>query len=205
MNEYQELIDTFNEKGFDANFFEDSGAARDYVMELIAGAGTVGIGGSQTLKDTGIFDAIAQSGKTLYASALERQKENPDMADMMQKATFADCYVTSSNAITKEGDFINIDATGNRVAPMFFGPKHTIIVCGINKITDNAHKAIARIKQEAVPKNAQRLGLATPCAVKGKCENCNSPQRICRIVVRIQYPTRVTNIHLVLINEELGY
>jgi len=88
---------------------------------------------------------------------------------------------------------------------MFFGPKKVVVVCGVNKIVDGPHPAIARIKNTASPKNTVRLGLDTPCAKTGKCQECDSPQRICNVVVRIQYPPKPIDIHIVLINEELGF
>ncbi len=205
MKDYQSLIGLLNKKRFKSSFFEDSESAKAHVMELIRDCDTIGFGGSMTLNETGIFDAVINSGKQVYATVLEKQKANPDIPETWKNATFSDCFITSTNALTTQGDLVNIDANGNRVGPMFFGPKSVIVVCGVNKIVEDPMQAVARIQSTAAPKNTVRLGLATPCAVTGKCEDCSSPQRICNVVVRIQYPPRPIDIHIVLINEELGY
>ncbi len=113
--------------------------------------------------------------------------------------------MSSSNSVTLQGDLINIDAIGNRVAGMFFGPKKVVVVAGRNKISTNPHTAVLRIKNTASPQNTKRLGLDTPCAKTGKCEECNSPQRICNVVVRIQYPTWGKEMHVILVDEDLGF
>lgn len=205
MGQYDELIALLNHKGFHARFFEDAASAKDEVLKLLSGVKSVGIGGSMTLNETGIFDAVINSGKTIYSHALERQKENPDVKSVWRGALLADAYLTSTNALTQQGDLINIDGNGNRAAAMFFGPDKVIVVCGVNKITKGPHDAIARIKKDACPKNAQRLGLETPCALKGKCEECSMEQRMCNVTVRIQYPPKDKEIHILLINENLGY
>lgn len=204
MGEHQELIDLLNKKGFHASYFEDSASAKDYVMKLIADGESVGTGGSQTLHETGILDALVESGKTLHSPSVEMRKENPDMVGVSRKAIFADYFLTSTNALTRQGDLVNIDGNGNRVASMFFGPKNTIVVCGVNKITDNPHTAIKRIKTEAAPANAKRLWADVPCAEDKPCDGCGPGQTMCRVTVRIQYPPQNINIHIVLINEKLG-
>ncbi len=205
MDQYNELIDLLNQKGFHAAFFEDILSAKEEVLKLLSGAQSVGIGGSMTLNETGIFEAVVNSGKNVYSQVLERQKENPDIKTVWKNAMAADVYLTSTNALTQQGDLINIDGNGNRVAAMFFGPDQVIVVCGINKITKGPHDAIARIKKVACPKNARRLNLDTPCAVTDKCEECSSPQRMCNVTVRMQYPPMDKDIHILLINENLGY
>ena len=205
MNDYQELVSLLNRKGFHAEFCDNSADAKARVMELLSDAQSIGIGGSVTLKETGIFDEVVNSGVTVYSQVLELQKENPDCKAVWREAMGADIYLSSTNALTMQGDLINIDGNGNRVAAMFFGPDKVIVVCGINKVTKGAHDAIARIKREACPLNARRLNLETPCAVEGVCRDCECPQRMCNVTVRIQYPPRGKQIHILLVNEKLGY
>lgn len=205
MNEYQELIDTLNNKRFLAEFLSDIDSAKKRVMELITDARSIGIGGSQTINNSGLLDEIVASGKTVYCSALEQKKEKPDKEAAWKNAMSADVYLTSTNALTREGDLINIDGNGNRVAAMFFGPETVIVLCGINKVVNGPHDAIARIKKTACPQNARRLHLPTPCAVEGVCRDCDIPERICNITVRIQYPPRGKKIHILLVNESLGF
>ncbi|MEA5004287.1 MAG: lactate utilization protein, partial [Christensenella sp.] len=132
MSQYDELIGLLNKKGFHAAFFEDAASAKEEVLKLLSRAQSVGIGGSMTLNETGIFDAVTGSGKEIYSQVLERQKENPDVKTVWQNAMTADAYLTSTNALTQQGDLINIDGNGNRVAAMFFGPEQVIVVCGVN-------------------------------------------------------------------------
>lgn len=205
MNEYQELIDLLNQKRYHAEFFETVDSVKERVMELLADARSVGIGGSQTIKDCGLFDEVVASGKTVYSQTLEREKDDPDYMAVWRQAMIADAYLTSTNALTREGDLINIDGNGNRVAAMFFGPDKVIVVCGINKISKGPHDAIARIKKVACPKNASRLGLLTPCATQGVCKDCDIPERMCKVTVRIQYPPKGKAIHILLVNENLGF
>lgn len=205
MNEYQELIDLLNQKRYHAEFFEDVISAKKRVMELIEDAQSIGIGGSQTVKDSGLFEEVVATGKTVYSQTLERLKEKPDNMAVWRKAMGADVYLTSTNALTREGDLINIDGNGNRVAAMFFGPDRVIVICGINKITKGPHDAIARIKRDACPKNASRLGLSTPCATEGICRDCDLLERMCKVTVRVQYPPKGKDIHILLVNEELGF
>ncbi|MEA4852923.1 MAG: lactate utilization protein [Christensenella sp.] len=205
MEEYGELISLLNKKGFFAEQMETSTDAKKRVMALLSDASTVGIGGSMTLKETGIFDEVTSSGKTIYSQVLELQKENPDCKAVWRNAMVADAYLCSTNALTLQGDLINIDGNGNRVAAMFFGPDQVIIVCGINKIVKGPHEAIGRIKKEACPPNARRLGRKTPCALTGNCGECEGPQRMCNVTVRIQYPPKGKQIHILLVDEKLGY
>lgn len=205
MGNYSELIEKLNQKGFHASYFEDVDSARDYVLSLTEDAQTIGMGGSMTLQESGIFDAIATSGKTVYSGELEKRKEHPDLTGAYRNGLFSDCYLTSTNALTLQGDLINIDGRGNRVAAMFFGPGRVIVVCGTNKITMGPHDAIKRIKNIATPKNVRRLGLHAPCGETDKCSECKHPDRICRVTVRMQYPPKDMDIHIVLIDKELGY
>lgn len=204
MSEISELIDLLNKKGFSASFYQNGEQALKAALEFTADCDTVGVGGSQTLVQLNIPDMLLNEGKTVYSMALEKQKEDPD-PDIYKKAMFADCYLTSTNALTKEGDLINIDGTGNRVAAMIFGPKKVGVFCGINKITEDPMTAVIRIKEFACPPNARRLGLNLPCALTDKCTDCKSLERMCNVVTRIQYPPHKTPIHIFLIGESLGY
>jgi hypothetical protein len=116
----------------------------------------------------------------------------------------AEYYITSSNAVTKDGKLVNMDGFGNRVAAISCGPKQVLIVVGTNKIVNDVDEGIERIKEIAAPLNAKRLNKNTPCVESGICEDCDSPERICRVIsiVTRPYENRVT---IYLIDEELGY
>lgn len=203
MNDIEKTIEALNRKGFRAVIAKDAKEALDYVLSAIGKGETVGVGGSVTLQEMGIVDALINRGNTVYWHWLAKKNGwNDD--ETRQRAMAADVYLSSTNAVTSAGDLINIDGTGNRVASMIYGPGKVIIVAGKNKITSNPHTAVARIKSVACPKNARRLGFDTPCAKTGKCEECSGPDRMCSVTVRIQYPTRGKEMHVVLIDGDFG-
>ena len=204
MSDIQQTIDALNKKNFTAIYAKTPGEAIAYVLSQIGKDDTVGVGGSMTLQETGIIDALLNRGNTLYSSDLAN-KRGEDPNEAWKNGMTADVYLTSTNAVTLDGDLINIDGRGNRAAAMFYGPQKVIFVAGKNKITKNPHTAIARIKKFACPQNAKRLGFTTPCALTGKCADCDSPERMCNVTIRIQYPTREKEMHVVLIDGDFGY
>jgi hypothetical protein len=204
MSDIQTALDALNRKGFNAVYAADADAAKDIVMSLIADTDSVGAGGSITLDEIGLLDALADSGRTVYSTILAGRRGG-DKEEARRLGVTADVYVSSTNALTLEGDLINIDGSGNRVAGMIYGPQKVIIVAGRNKLTKNPHTAIARIKKEACPPNARRLGLDTPCGIQGVCTDCDSPQRMCNVVVRIQRPPIGKEYHVILIDGDFGY
>lgn len=204
MNDIERTRDALNRKGFKAVCAIDADDAVNYVLSVIKENETVGMGGSMTLFETGIVDALVGRGHTVYSSELAAQNGgDKDAAKRMSMN--ADVYLTSTNALTLDGDLINIDGTGNRAAAMFYGPQKVIFVAGRNKLTANPHTAIARIKKVACPKNAKRLGLHTPCATEGRCTDCGHEQRMCNVTIRLQRPTRGKDMHVVIIDGEFGY
>ena len=124
----------------------------------------------------------------------------------LRRAMLADVYLTSVNGLAETGEIVNIDGNCNRVAASMFGPKRVYYVVGINKIAPDFEKALWRARNVAAPKNAQRLGKKTPCAVKAdRCYDCKSPERICRgLSVLWRKPTGFEQAEVVLIEEELG-
>lgn len=116
-----------------------------------------------------------------------------------------DLFLTSTNALTLTGNLVNIDGTGNRAASMFFGPRKIIIIAGRNKIVGSIEEGLNRIKMYAAPANARRLNLSTPCASTGFCADCNSPERICRITTILERKPLLTDIHVLVVNEDLGF
>ncbi len=204
MNDIEKTIDALNKKGFKAVYAKDAEAALDYVLRTVGENDTVGCGGSQTLFETGIVDALVNRGNTVYSSDLAA-RTGGDKNEPKRLGMSADVYLTSTNALTLDGDLINIDGIGNRVAAMFYGPQKVIFVAGRNKLTANPHTAIARIKKVACPLNARRLGLSTPCAIEGHCTDCDAPRRMCNVTVRLQRPTRDKEMHVVIIDGDFGY
>ncbi len=204
MNDIETTVGALNKKGFKAACVKDAKEALNYVLSVVGKGDTVGVGGSVTLQETGIVDALLERGNTVYWHWLAK-KTGQDPNEIRKKAMAADVYLSSTNAVTLAGDLINIDGTGNRAASMFYGPDRVIIVAGRNKIASNPHTAVARIKSAACPENARRLGLDTPCARKGKCSECGGKSRMCNVTVRIQCPTTGKEMHVVIIDGDFGY
>ena len=123
-----------------------------------------------------------------------------------QKAGSADWYITSANAVTEGGELVNIDGAANRVSALCFGVKKIVYIIGKNKIAPTLEAAIYRAKNVAAPLNAKRLNKKTPCAVTGRCHDCNSPDCICNVTTITHHPTKYqTEVHVVIAGEDLGY
>lgn len=187
-------------KGFYCSTKEE---ACELVLSLIPDSSSVSWGGSMSIVESGILDALyARSTNTLY----DRATCAPEKIDEVLRQSFsADYYLMSSNAITLDGQLVNIDGAGNRVAAMIFGPEHVIMVVGMNKVTTTTQEAIDRVHNIASPQNTLRLNKETPCAKTGVCHDCLSPDCICMQTV-ITRNSRIPNrIQVILVGESLGY
>ncbi len=205
---YQELqvertIKALKKNNFDARFFPKGSDALEEIWKMIPEGATLGIGGSLTLTQIGFFNEVQKHPLKLlspFAKGLSAEG-----AEKVRREIFsADFFLSSSNAITEDGKLYNIDATGNRVGAMIFGPKKVILVCGLNKIVKDIAEAQRRVQEEVAPMNAKRLGLKTPCAQTGECSDCASPERICNAYVILAKKPRRTDFTILLVGEPLG-
>ncbi|HAD04514.1 MAG: lactate utilization protein C [Desulfuromonadales bacterium GWC2_61_20] len=200
----EQTATSLTKNGFGVTLLETRAEALAFLLQQAAAAESIGFGGSMTLAELGLIEALAASGKRLLVhgqaglSPVERRQ-------VMQEQLDCDLFITSSNAVTLKGHLVNIDATGNRVCAMAFGPREVLVVVGVNKVTSDIESALRRIKERVAPANARRLGFATPCAETGRCSDCQSPQRICRITTIIERAPRASHLHICLVNEHLGY
>ena len=188
--------------GYTVRIFQNKEDAAAYLDECIDGK-TVGMGGSVTLAEMGLFDRLKTHNEVFWHMPIT----DPALAKQTRKsASCAQVYLTSVNGISKKGEIVNIDNTGNRVAAATFGCEQVFFVIGQNKICDDLETAIHRARNIAAPLNAQRLGFATPCAKNAeKCFDCDSPQRICRnLSVFWKKPTGCA-YEILLIEEKLGF
>ena len=199
-----ELAEVMKKRGYLARAFATADEAKKAAIEILSDCATIGKGGSATLKETGIWDWLITSGKEIYALSLAGKLGKTEK-EIMKLGMTADAYICSANAVTEKGDIINIDGRGNRVAATICGPDKVVFVIGRNKITSNPHTAIARIKSVACPKNGARLHKTTPCALTGKCANCDDPGRMCNVTVRMEYPPKGREYHVLLIDGDYGY
>lgn len=188
------MLEILQEKGYTVSTFATAAQAADYLDSVIDGV-SVGIGGSMTVEQMGLYDRL-QSHNTVHW--------HWKGGDLTQAAV-ADVYLTSVNALSENGEIINIDGIGNRVASMFYGHKKVYLLVGKNKIAPDFESALHRARNIAAPLNAKRLNKATPCVKGGRCFDCRSPERICcELAVLWQCPMQA-NIEIVLIDQALGY
>jgi len=164
----------------------------------------IGVGGSVTIRGLGILEKLKAQGYTIY-DHWTPGLSTENVLDIRRSQMTSDLFLTSTNAITAQGELVNIDGIGNRVNSMNFGPGKVILVAGYNKIVEDVHEGIKRIKNVAAPLNARRLNIDVPCAKVGRCVDCNSPNRICRVVVIHERKPSLTDILIILVGEELGY
>ncbi len=190
--------------GFKVIYADNSKEALDKVMSLIPKEAKVGIGGSVTVRDIGLVEAIEKQNNPIFMD-WGKPLELKEKLKVRKEALNSDVYLTSSNAITLQGQLVNIDGTGNRVSAMIFGPKKVIVVAGANKLVGTLDEALARIKNIACPLNGKRLNFKTPCALTGKCADCNSPDRMCKVTVILEKKPSLSDITIVLVGENLGY
>ncbi|MEA5039356.1 MAG: lactate utilization protein [Clostridiaceae bacterium] len=197
------LEETLKRKGFAVASFSTAAEAADYLDRELDGK-TVGIGGSDTIKTMGLAERLRKHN-TVYWHWLPDQKQAHGADAVRRMAMDTQVYLTSVNALAETGLLVNIDGTGNRIASISFGHEKVYVLVGRNKITPDLDSALWRARNVAAPKNAQRLGYQTPCAVKGdRCYDCNSPDRLCRGFLITERPMRGTEMEIVLIDEELG-
>lgn len=197
---FNELKEVLIKNGFSVKTFDNRLKAKEELLKQITIEETVGIGGSMTISDMELYDNLKDRGNNVY---WHWKKEDKDKE--LSLARDADTYIASTNALTLDGKFINMDGLGNRVSSIFYGHKNVYIIIGKNKLCRDYNEAIERIKNIAAPKNAERLKINTPCRFTGKCNNCDSPDRMCRIEVIIHKKPSKININIYLIDEELGY
>lgn len=193
------LKSNLEKHGFIVTCFDCSQDACDYLDKQIDGK-TIGIGGSKTVEQMGLLQALETHNRVLYRFGTYKSPE-----EVMKEALTSDVFITSANGVAQTGEIINIDGNCNRVAGELCGHEKVYIIVGKNKIAPDFDKALWRARNIAAPKNAMRLNKRTPCAVDGVCHDCSSPERICKgLVVLWRKPTNCP-YEIVVINEDLGY
>lgn len=200
----EQVISQMKNRGFEVVPLQTAREAKEFLLSRIPEDASVGIGGSMTIRELDVAPALRARGNQVYWHWDVPREET---AAARKKARQADVYLASSNAVTRDGQLVNIDGTGNRVAAMFDGPKQVYLVISHSKLTEGGmNTAVARIKQQACPANARRLSLDTPCARTGICkpsecfEDC-----MCNIIVTLSRVPKGRNITVVLVEETLGY
>ena len=198
-------VNALGNHDFDAVYCATIQDASDYIDSEANDATTVGFGGSMSIAGMGIELHLRNQGKQILNHSSPGLSLDQKLEIMRSQLT-CDLFLSGCNALTLSGELINIDATGNRAAAMFFGPRKVIVVAGRNKLVDGTvQDAINRVKGWATPPNAKRLNFNTPCASTGFCSNCNSPERLCRITTIIDRKPRFTDVKVLVVNADLGF
>lgn len=198
------VVAALAKKHFTAVYCATAQEAADYILKQAETAHSIGFGGSLSVADLKITSTLASLGKEILNHGF------PDLSPeqrqtLMKRQQTCDLFLTGTNAVTLDGCLVNIDGNGNRVAAMIYGPTKVIVVAGRNKIVEgDTADAIKRIKDKSAPPNAMRLGKQTPCAVTGFCSNCDAPQRICHITTIIDSKPSLTDLHVLVVNEDMG-
>lgn len=204
MDEIQKVVDALTANNIECIFVQKKEDALAKALAMIPEGSTVGLGGSVTVEQIGLLEKLRSGKYTLY----DQYAPGLDMPENMKRrkqGLTAQYFVTGTNAITSDGQLVNVDGLGNRVAAQAFGPEKVILVAGKNKIVKDVHEAFDRLEKIAAPINAKRVNAMSPCADTGVCIDCDSPARICNIytiIRRMMIPGRIT---LILVNDSLGF
>ena len=194
----EKTIEKLRKNGFEVTRFDTGAEAAAYIGRSLRGK-TVGIGGSMSVRALDIYDYIKDDNQVFW-----HMVEPGD--ETMLRASSAQVYITSANAISEEGYILNIDGRGNRVAGTLMRKEKVYLVVGRNKLCGPFEQALERARNQAAPPNAKRLECRTPCVMDGRCHDCASPERICNaLVVLWRRPFWCESMEVVLIDEELGF
>jgi len=199
--------EALEENNFEVFLAQNVEEAKRILLEEIlprTGAKSVSWGGSVTFTSTGIYEAMKQTAGLEVLDAFDRSIPRDELVERRRQALLVDLFVTGTNAVTENGQLVNLDMIGNRVAAITFGPKNVVILVGRNKIVPDLEEAMFRIQNYAAPANAMRLDMKTPCVKTSYCEDCKSPDRICNAWTISEKSFPRGRVKVVLINEDLG-
>jgi hypothetical protein len=190
--------------GFDARYVGTGREALELTSSFIKSGMKVGFGGSMTVRAIGAQD----KAKALGAEILDHNAPGLDpeeKLEILRAQLVCDLFISGSNAVTLEGDIVNVDANGNRVAALTFGPKKTVVVVGANKVVRDLDEALARLETEASPMNNKRLDRPNPCVRTGTCEDCRGESRICRVYQILRRRPFLSDFTVIVVGEALGF
>ena len=196
----QTVIKGLKSRNMEGYYAPNKEEALKIALSLIPEGSSVTNGGAASAKEIGLLDAVAK-GNYDY---IDRNAGEDKKAQTL-KAYTCDVFISGTNAITNDGVLLNIDGNSNRVSAIAFGPEKVIFIVGMNKVTDDLDGAFKRARNEAAPINAQRFGLDTPCSKTGTCMDCKSPDTICCQFLITRYSKHKGRIHVILVNDQLGF
>ena len=196
----QKVIKGLESRNMTGYYAADKEAALQQALCLIPEGSTVTMGGGMSVHEIGLVKALNEGNYNF----IDRDAMTDKRAAMLA-ADDADFYLMSANAMTEDGILVNIDGNANRVSALAQGPRKVIVIAGMNKVCDDVDGAMKRARNVAAPINAQRFGLNTPCARTGSCMNCKSPDTICCQFLITRYSKHPGRIHVILVNDDLGF
>ncbi len=196
----QKIIKGLESRNMSGYYAATKEKALETALSLIPEGSSVTMGGAMSAHEIGLVDAL-KNGNYNY---MDRDKATDKRAAMLA-AYDADVFLSSANAMTDDGILVNIDGNANRVSAICQGPKKVIFIVGMNKVCADLDSAMKRARNVAAPINAQRFGLSTPCAKTGKCMDCKSPDTICCQFLITRFSRHAGRIHVILVNENLGF
>ncbi len=197
------VVKELNKKGYEAVYAPTKEEALAEVLKLIPEGAVVGVPGTVTVREIGAMEKLAERGCTIHHHWNPSLSPEERMQTLMDEYC-ADYFLTSANAITRDGMIVNIDGNGNRVSAMAWGRNVLIFVIGINKVAGSLEEAVNRART-ATPPNVLRLNGDTPCTQTGYCVDCDSPSRVCRALLILERPTNGRRTHVIMVGESLGY
>lgn len=195
-----QVIKGLESRNMSGYYASDKDEALKIALSLIEKGSTVTMGGAMSAREIGLVDALKKGDYNF----IDRDQEKDKRAAMLA-AYDADVFLSSANAITNDGVMVNIDGNSNRVSAIAQGPKKVVFIVGMNKVCDDIDGAMKRARNVAAPINAQRFNLNTPCAKTGACFNCKSPDTICCQFLITRYSRHEGRIHVILVNDNLGF
>lgn len=199
----EKLVQALMSRNMEAFYVETKEEALKKALELIPEGSQVGWGGSMSVGEIGLIDAVTNGNYQVLNRDTAKTPEERER--ITREMFFCDYFLTSCNAVSEDGILVNIDGNGNRVAAIVFGPAHVIMVVGMNKVVKTEADALSRARNEAAPINAQRFGLQTPCNQTGSCADCKSMDTICCQFLTTRFSRHKGRIKVILVNEDLGF
>ena len=198
----QILVNNLRGRHFDAWYCENRDKALEKALELIPEGASVGWGGAMSAQQIGLMDRLNAGNYR----AIDRDKTTSmeERQAAMKQCLMADVFVTGANAISLDGQMVNIDGNGNRVAAIVYGPKEVIVIAGMNKVVDDLDAAITRARTVAAPMNQQRFLLPNPCTTTASCADCKSETCICNQILITRHCRPAGRIKFILVGESLG-
>lgn len=196
----QKVINGLESRNMKGYYAEDKDKALSIALGLISEGSSISMGGAMSAHEIGLVDAVKKGNYNF----IDRDAVEDKRAAALMTYD-ADVFLASCNAMTEDGVLVNIDGNANRVSAIAFGPKKVVLIVGMNKVCKDIDGAMKRARNVAAPTNAQRFGIETPCAKTGSCMDCKSPDTICCQFLVTRYSRHTDRIHVILVNDNLGF